>query len=149
MEIILLQKVENLGNLGDRVTVKPGYGRNYLIPTGKATEATAEHMARFEARRAELEKAAAETTADARSRAERLTGLAVTIPAKAGNEGRLFGSVNVADIATAVTNAGVPVKKQEVLLSEGSLRQVGEYEVRLRLHTDIEAQIRVNVVAEE
>jgi large subunit ribosomal protein L9 len=149
MEIILLQKVENLGNLGDRVTVKPGYGRNYLIPKGKATEATAEHMARFEARRAELEKAAAETTADARSRAERLTGLAVTIPAKAGNEGRLFGSVNVADIATAVTNAGVPVKKQEVLLSEGSLRQVGEYEVRLRLHTDIEAQIRVNVVAEE
>ena len=148
MEVILLQKVENLGNLGDRVTVKAGYGRNYLIPKGKATEATAENMARFEARRAELERIAADAMADARSRAERLTGMTVTIPAKAGNEGRLFGSVNVADIATAVTNAGVAVKKQEVLLPDGPFRQVGEYDVRLRLHSDIEAHIRVNVVAE-
>lgn len=148
MEVILLQKVENLGNLGDRVTVKAGYGRNYLIPKGKATEATGANMERFEARRAELEKAAAATMVDAQSRAERLQGMTVTIPAKASNEGRLFGSVNVADIATAVTNSGVNVKKQEVLLPEGSFRQVGEYDVRLRLHSDIEAQVRVNVVAE-
>jgi large subunit ribosomal protein L9 len=149
MEVILLQKVENLGNLGDRVTVKPGYGRNYLIPKGKATEATAENMARFEARRAELEKIAADTVADAKSRSDRLTGMAVTIPAKAGNEGRLFGSVNVTDIATAITNSGVAVKKQEILLPDGPFRHVGEYEVKLRLHTDVEAQVRVNVVAEE
>lgn len=149
MEVILLQKVENLGNLGDRVTVKSGYGRNYLIPKGKATEATAENMARFEARRVELEKIAADVLTDAKSRTDRLAGLVVTIPAKAGNEGRLFGSVNAADIATAITNSGITVKKQEVLLPEGPFRQVGEYEVKLRLHTDIEAQVRVNVIAEE
>jgi large subunit ribosomal protein L9 len=149
MEVILLDKVENLGNFGDRVTVKPGYARNYLIPQGKATEATEKNLARFEARRAELEQAAAAALSEAQARAEKLAGLAVTIPAKAGNEGRLFGSVNVADVAAAVTAAGIPVQKREVLLTDGPIRQVGEYEVKLKLHSDVESAVRVNVVAEE
>lgn len=149
MEVILLQKVENLGGLGDHVTVKAGYGRNYLIPQGKATEATAENLARFEARRAELEKMAADTLSEAQSRSEKMNDLVVTIPAKAGNEGRLFGSVGVAEISAAISNAGVPAKKQEVLLGDGPFRQVGEYDVSLRLHSDVMAQVRVNVVAEE
>ncbi|MDQ2695715.1 MAG: 50S ribosomal protein L9 [Pseudomonadota bacterium] len=148
MEIILLQKVENLGNLGDRVTVKPGYGRNYLIPKGKATEATPQNIARFEARRTELEKAAAEGLAYARSRREQLTDLVVTLTVKAGAEGRLFGSVGPADIAEAVSAAGIDLSKREVHLLQGPIRQLGEYEVELQLHPDVTVPVRINVIAE-
>ncbi|MFO1431342.1 MAG: 50S ribosomal protein L9 [Candidatus Competibacteraceae bacterium] len=148
MEVILLEKVANLGNLGDRVKVKPGYGRNYLIPKGKATEATAENVARFEARRAELESRAAESLTSAQARAEQLAELIVTLAAKAGSEGRLFGSVGAADIAEAVSAAGYELKKQEVRLPQGPIRQVGEYDVTLQLHGDVKTHIRVNVIAE-
>jgi large subunit ribosomal protein L9 len=148
MEVILLEKIANLGNLGDRVTVKPGYGRNYLIPRGKATEATAENVARFEARRVELESKAAESLATAKSRAEELAQLIVTLAAKAGSEGRLFGSVGAADIADAVSAAGYELKKQEVRLAQGPIRQIGEYNVTVQLHSDVKTHIRVNVIAE-
>ena len=148
MEIILLQKVENLGNLGDRVKVKPGYGRNYLIPHGKATEATPANIARFEARRAELEKAANDALTVAQGRARELTDLVVPLSAKAGGEGRLFGSVSAADIAEAVSAAGIELKKPEVRLSQGPIRQLGEYDVEVRLHSDVNTHIRVNVIAE-
>lgn len=149
MQLILLQKVENLGNLGDIVSVRAGYGRNYLIPQGKASEATAENLARFETRRVELEKAAADTLAAAERRREQLDGLAVTIAANAGNEGRLYGSVNVAEIAAAVNAAGVELHKSEVILPDGPLRTVGEFDVVLRLHSDVETPLRVNVVSEQ
>ncbi|HXH01892.1 MAG TPA: 50S ribosomal protein L9 [Candidatus Competibacteraceae bacterium] len=148
MEVILLQKVANLGNLGDRVKVKPGYGRNYLIPQGKATEATAANIAKFEARRAELERKAAEALATAQARAEKLAELIVTLSVKAGNEGRLFGSVGPADIAEAVSAAGIELKKHEVRMAGGPIRQVGEYDVDIHLYADVDTQIRVNVVAE-
>lgn len=148
MEVILLEKVAKLGNLGDRVTVRPGYGRNFLIPQGKATEATAANIARFEARRADLERLAAETVAEARTRAGRLEDIVVTIAVKAGNEGRLFGSVGPADIAGAVSAAGIALKKSEVRMPGGPIRQVGEYDVDVHLHTDVDTHLRVNVVAE-
>ncbi len=148
MEVILLEKVENLGNLGDRVKVRPGYGRNYLIPTGRATMATAENIAKFEARRAELEKAVAEALAAAQARREALEGMTVTIKANAGDEGRLFGSVGTSDIAEALTNAGAKVERQEVRLPEGPFRQIGEYEVTIHLHTDVDAQVKVVIIPE-
>jgi large subunit ribosomal protein L9 len=148
MEIILLEKIANLGALGDRVKVKSGYARNFLIPKGKATEATAANLARFEARRAELERIAAEALARARARAEQLAELIVTLSVKTGSEGRLFGSVSPADIAGAVSAAGIDLQKQEVRLPAGSIRQVGEYDVDLHLHGEVKAQIRVNVIAE-
>lgn len=148
MEVILLQKVDNLGNLGDRVSVKSGFGRNYLIPQGKATEATPQNVARFEARRAELETGAAEFLARAKARAEELTDVIVTLSVKAGNEGRLFGSVGAADIAEAVSTAGIELKKAEVRLPQGSIRQIGEYDVGVHLHSDVNVQIRVHVIAE-
>lgn len=148
MDVILLQKVENLGNLGDKVSVKAGYGRNFLIPSGKAVSATTTNLAEFEKRRAELEKAAAKALAAAVSRRSTLEGLAVTIACKAGDEGKLFGSVGTADIADAVTAAGVPVDRQEVRLPEGSLRQVGEYEVTMHLYTDVDANVMVSIVPE-
>ncbi|MDG4551809.1 MAG: 50S ribosomal protein L9 [Candidatus Contendobacter sp.] len=148
MEIILLEKVANLGGLGDRVKVKPGYARNFLIPKGKATEATAANLARFEARRAELERIAAESLAKARARAEQLAELIVTLSVKTGGEGRLFGSVGPADIANAVSAAGIELQKQEVRLPAGSIRQIGEYDVDLHLHGEVRTQIRVNVITE-
>ncbi|MEE4376344.1 MAG: 50S ribosomal protein L9 [Candidatus Competibacteraceae bacterium] len=148
MEVILLQRVEHLGQLGDRVTVKPGYGRNFLIPKGKATEATSANIERFEARRAELEAAAADALADANTRAEQLSQVVVTLAVKAGNEGRLFGSVGPADIASAVTATGVTINKREVRIQEGPIRQLGEYAVDVVLHSDVQTQIRVNVIAE-
>lgn len=149
MEVILLDKVRNLGNLGDKVKVRNGYGRNYLIPRGKAVLATAENVAKFEARRAELEKAAAAELAEAQARAEKLAALGeVTITAKAGEEGKLFGSVGTADIAEAITTAGVAVAKAEVKLPEGPLRHVGEYSIELVLHSDVTQAITVKVVAE-
>jgi large subunit ribosomal protein L9 len=148
VEIILLQKVESLGNLGDRVRVKSGYGRNFLIPTGKATEATPQNIARFEARRAELEEQLAKALAVAKARAQELTDVVVTLAVKAGNEGRLFGSVGAADIAEAVSAVGIELKKNEVRLPRGAIRQLGEYEVEVRLHSDVSTKIRVNVIAE-
>ncbi len=148
MEVILLEKVENLGNLGDRVNVKPGYGRNFLIPGGKATPATEEHIKAFEERRAELEKAAADTLAAAEARREQLADMTVTIKAKAGEEGKLFGSVGTSDIADAVTAAGVAIERHEVRLPEGAFRQLGEYSVNIHLHSDVNTDITLQIEAE-
>ncbi len=147
MEIILLEKINNLGVLGDRIKVKPGYARNYLIPKGKATTATVANISRFEARRAELERVAAEQLAWAKERAEQLAELIVTLSVKTGSEGRLFGSVGAADIANAVSAAGIELQKNEVRLS-GPIRQIGEYDVNVHLHNEVKSQIRVNVIAE-
>ncbi len=147
MEVILLEKLANLGNLGDKVNVKAGYGRNYLLPQGKATAATAENVAAFEARRAELEAAAAAKKASAESRAAQLAELEVTITAVAGDEGKLFGSVGTHDIAEALTAAGVEVCKSEVRLPNGTIRQVGEFDINVHLHTDVEATVKLVVVA--
>jgi large subunit ribosomal protein L9 len=149
MEVILLENVANLGNLGDKVTVRPGYGRNYLVPQKKAVPASKENVEMFEARRAELEKAAAEALAVAQVRGEQIANLAqVVIKAQAGEEGKLFGSVAVADIADAVTAAGVELEKREVNLPEGPIRQTGEYEVELQLHAEVTQPIKVIVEAE-
>ncbi len=149
MEVILLEKIDNLGNLGDKVSVKPGYGRNYLVPKGKAVPATEENLKAFEARRAELERTAAEALQAAETRKAQLEALSITISRKAGEEGRLFGSVGTADIANAVVEAGVELKKQEVRLPEGPFRLAGEYEVDLHLHSDVNAVLRLVVAAEE
>jgi large subunit ribosomal protein L9 len=148
MEVILLEKIENLGNLGDRVNVKPGFGRNYLLPQGKAAPATAENIAEFEARRAELEKAAAEALALAESRRDSLADMVVTISAKAGEEGKLFGSVGTSDIADAINAAGVEVERNEIRLPEGAFRQTGEYDVELHLHTDVNVTVKLVIEAE-
>lgn len=148
MEVILLEKVQNLGSLGDKVKVRPGYGRNYLVPQGKAVAASEANLAEFEARRAELEKAEAETLAAAQARADVLKGVTVTIARKAGEEGRLFGSVGTGDIADAVNAAGVEVHKQEIRLPEGPLRRTGEFDVEVHLHTDVDASVKVEIVAE-
>ena len=149
MEVILLEKVRNLGNLGDQVKVKSGYGRNFLIPGGKAVMATKDNIARFEARRAELEKVAAEALNAAKARAGKLAELgSVTIPHKAGEEGKLFGSIGAADIADAITEAGVVVDRHEVNLPEGALRQLGEHEVQVSVHSDVDQAIQINIVAE-
>lgn len=147
MEIILLEKVTNLGNLGDKVNVKSGYARNFLLPKGKATMATPANVAAFEARRAELERLAAEKKANAEARAEQLNELEITITATAGDEGKLFGSIGTHDIADALTAAGVEVAKAEVRLPNGTIRQTGEYEVSVHLHAEVEATIHLVVVA--
>ncbi|NCF11418.1 MAG: 50S ribosomal protein L9 [Gammaproteobacteria bacterium] len=149
MEVILLEKVQNLGDLGDKVKVKPGYGRNYLVPSGKATPATAENVALFEQRRAELEKAQAERLGTAEARAVALRDTEVTIKAKAGTEGKLYGSVGTREIADAVSATGVALEKHEVLLPDGALREIGEHEVALHLHSDLDLSIKVVVEAEE
>ena len=148
MQIILLEKVVNLGNLGDVVKVKDGYARNFLIPQKKAKRATPAAMAEFEARRAELEKAAAEKLAAAQAVAEKMTGTAVTVTRKAGMDGRLFGSVGNADIAEALKAAGFDVDKSAVRMPEGPLKAIGEFPLDIALHTDVLANISVNVVAE-
>jgi large subunit ribosomal protein L9 len=149
MDVILLQKVANLGAIGDRVKVKSGYGRNYLLPSGRATLATAANVARFEARRHELEKLAGEQLGGAQERAAALRELRLTITAKAGSEGKLFGSVGTSDIAEACTAAGHRVNRSEVRLPTGPIRAVGEHQVTLHLHTDVEVTITVIIVAEE
>ena len=149
MEVILLEKVENLGSLGDRVRVRSGYGRNFLLPYGKAKPATPENIKYFEERAEELARAAAEALQAAEQRAEQLSGLTVTLRAKAGDEGKLFGSVGTADIADAVSRAGVEVHRSEVRLPNGPLRNCGEFDVELHLHTDVDAKVKVVVVAEE
>jgi large subunit ribosomal protein L9 len=148
MDIILLQKIDNLGDLGDTVSVKGGYGRNFLIPSGRAVPATPENLQAFEARRAELQKEAAEKLAVAEKRKEVLHGMAVTIHCKAGEEGRLFGSVGTADIAQAVTDSGVELAKKEVILPHGAFRVAGEYEVDLHLHADVDATLKLNIIPE-
>jgi len=149
MDVILLEKVENLGNIGDRVKVRSGYGRNFLLPRGKATLATAANVAVFEARRAELEKKEAGELAAARQRAERAGSLALRLAAKAGTEGKLFGSLGTADIAEACTAAGVPVKRSEVRLPDGPIRTLGSHSIELHLHSDVNAVISITVVGED
>ncbi|MDJ0863908.1 MAG: 50S ribosomal protein L9 [Gammaproteobacteria bacterium] len=149
MQVILLEKVQNLGELGDKVTVRPGYGRNYLIPKGKAVAATEDNLAEFERRRAELEKTQADALGKAEQRAGALKEVSVSISRKAGEEGKLFGSVGTGDIAEAVTAAGVELHKHEVRLPEGPLRQAGEYDIVLHLHADVDASVKVVVVPED
>jgi large subunit ribosomal protein L9 len=148
MEIILLEKVGKLGAIGDKVTVKAGYGRNFLLPQGKAVAATAKNVADFEARRADLEAAAAAKIASAQVRAEQLAALTVTIAANAGDEGRLFGSIGTRDIADAITAAGVAVAKSEVRMPEGVLRETGSFEIDVQLHSEVTQAVKVIVVAE-
>jgi large subunit ribosomal protein L9 len=149
MQVILLQKVANLGNIGDRVKVRSGYGRNFLLPQGKATLATPENVARFEARRAELERLAREHLTSASERAEALKDFKLTIHAKAGTEGKLFGSIGTADIAEACTKAGFNIERSEVRLPSGPLRAVGEHLISLHLHADVDVPLAVAIVAEE
>ncbi|HET8710957.1 MAG TPA: 50S ribosomal protein L9, partial [Spongiibacteraceae bacterium] len=147
MQVILLEKVGRLGNLGDQVNVKPGYGRNYLLPLGKAVAATKENIAEFETRRAALEAAAAERRGTAEARAAKLAELVVTIAANAGDEGKLFGSIGTRDIADAITAAGVAVEKSEVRLPNGVIRETGEFQVDVQLHSDVMQAIILRVVA--
>lgn len=149
MEVILLEKIRNLGALGDTVKVKAGFGRNFLIPHGKAVAATAINKAKFEARRAELEKIAAEGIQAAEARKQALIALGViTIKVKAGEEGKLFGSVGTRDIADAITHAGVEVSKSEIHLPSGVLRQAGEYDIEVELHSDVVAVVKFNLASE-
>jgi large subunit ribosomal protein L9 len=149
MEIILLQKVANLGNIGDRVKVKAGYGRNFLLPQGKATLATSANIAKFETRRSELEQAAGQDLSQAQARAAKLAGFKLSLTAKAGGEGKLFGSVGTSDIAEATSKAGFELERSEVRLPNGPIRQAGEHVVQLHLHTDVTVDLPVTIVAEE
>lgn len=148
MEVILLDNIGKLGGLGDKVTVKPGYGRNYLVPYGLAVPATKDNIAAFEAQRAELEAQAAERKAEAEARAEQLNDIELSLVAKAGDEGKLFGSIGTRDIAEAITEAGITVEKSEVRLPAGVIRTIGEFEVALQLHPEVSAQMKLTVVAE-
>ncbi|MDP2097845.1 MAG: 50S ribosomal protein L9 [Methylococcales bacterium] len=148
MEVILLEKIANLGNLGDKVAIKSGYGRNYLIPYGKAVSATPTKIAEFEERRAELEKAAAEKLSAAQARANSLSKLQVVITHKAGDEGKLFGSVGTQNIADAITEAGVAVEKHEIRLPQGVIRHIGEYQIDIHCHTDVVVKMPINIAAE-
>lgn len=148
MEIILLKKVENLGTLGNIVKVRPGYARNFLIPQGKAKPATKANIAEFEARRAELEAEAASILAAAQARKAQLDGMVLTIKAKAGNEGKLFGSVSNHEIAEAINATGVTVERREIRMPHGALRHLGEFEIGLHLHTEVDATVKVIIEAE-
>ena len=148
MELILLQKVTNLGNLGDKVSVKPGYGRNFLVTQGKAVPATAANLADFEAKRAEYEAKAKAILDDASGRLAKLEGASVTVKANASTEGKLYGSVGPRDIAEAFTAAGLPLEKSEVVMGEGPIRHVGEFEVLVHLHADVETTVKVVVEPE-
>ena len=148
MQLILLQKVTNLGNLGDKVDVKPGYGRNFLVPKGKAVPATAANLASFETRRAEYEAKAQANLGEAEARRTKLQDASVTIYANASTEGKLYGSVGPRDIAEALTKLGMPVEKSEVVMGEGALRHIGEFEVLVHLHADVEIPVKVIVQAE-
>jgi len=148
MQVILLEKVQNLGSLGDAVNVRAGYGRNYLIPKGIAVPATKDNLLKFEARRADLEKAAEDVLAAAQVRADALTDKQITLAQKAGEEGKLFGSVGTIDIAAALTDGGTPVEKQEIRLPNGVIRELGDYEIEIHLHSDINVTVRVSVVEE-
>lgn len=149
MDVILLEKVGKLGNIGDQVAVKAGFGRNFLIPQGKAVAATATNVEAFEARRSELEAAAAEKLSGAQARAEKLAELSVTIEANAGDEGKLFGSIGARDIADAISAAGVDVVKAEVCLPEGPLREIGEFDIDIQVHADVMQPVKLSVIAEK
>jgi large subunit ribosomal protein L9 len=148
MEVILLEKIANLGNLGDKVTIKSGYGRNYLVPQGKAVLATAKKVAEFEARRAELEKAAAEKLSAAQKLGNELSKLQIVITHKAGDEGRLFGSVGTHNIAEAITAAGVEVGKHQIRLPHGAIRHIGEFPIDINLHSDVIVTLTIKIAAE-
>ena len=148
MNVILLERLSNLGDIGDEVGVKAGFARNYLIPKGKAVRATDENRAVFEGRRAELEAAAAEQLGGAQGRAAKLEGLSLTMVVKAGEEGKLYGSVGTQDIADAITAEAIEVTRAEVRLPEGVIRSIGEYEVDVQLHTDVTVSVALAVVAE-
>ena len=148
MNVILLEKVGKLGNLGDQVAVKAGFGRNFLIPYGKAVPATKDNIVAFEARRAELEKNAAALKAAAEERAQKLSELTVSIAANAGDEGKLFGSIGTRDIAEAITATGIEVNKSEVRLPEGVIRETGEFEIAIQLHSDVTQTVTVTVIPE-
>jgi large subunit ribosomal protein L9 len=147
MEVILLEKVGRMGNVGDKVNVKSGYARNFLFPFTKAIPATKENLANFEARRAELLKIADAKLVTAQARAAKLNGLTITIAANAGDEGKLFGSVGTRDIADAITLAGQPVEKSEVLLPGGALREIGEFTIALSLGSEVTAEVRLQITA--
>lgn len=149
MEIILLQKVANLGQIGDRVKVKSGYARNFLVPTGRATLATAANIAKFEAQRAVLEAKAGQELKLAQERAAKLENFKLELKAKAGAEGKLFGSIGTADIAEAAVLAGFPIARSEVRMPTGPIRSTGEHQVQLHLHTDVDVTLTVTIVAEE
>ena len=149
MELILLEKVRNLGNLGDKVNVKPGYGRNYLLPQGKAVRVNAENLATFEARRAEYEAKANTLLADAESRKAKLADVSVTISANASPEGKLYGSVGPREIADALQAAGHNIHKGEVIQGEGPIRHIGEFDVLIALHADVQNTVKVIVVGEK
>jgi large subunit ribosomal protein L9 len=148
MEVILLEKIANLGNLGDKVSIKSGYGRNYLVPKGKAVAATAKKIAEFEARRAELEKAAAQKLSAAQKLGTELSRLAVVITHKAGDEGRLFGSVGTHNIAEAITAAGIAIEKHQIRLPHGAIRQIGDYAIDINLHSDVVVTLSIKIAAE-
>ena len=150
MEVILLENIENLGSVGDKVNVKSGFARNFLVPQGKAKMATAANLAEFEARRAELEKAAAEALQAAEARKQEIEALAtIDITARVGSEGKLVGSIGVADISDAIASMGVTVEKSEIRMPEGALRVVGEHEVDIHLYTDVDTMVKVNIIGEE
>ena len=149
MNVILLENVENLGSIGDLVKVKPGYGRNFLLPQGKAALATKANMAEIEARRAELEKAAAEELAAAQKRAEQITGVELVIPANVGSEGKLFGSIGPIDIADAFEAIQIEVQRSEVRMPEGPIHEAGEFQIGVHLHPQVDAEVSVRVVAAE
>jgi large subunit ribosomal protein L9 len=148
MEVILFETVQNLGRVGDQVKVKPGYARNYLLPQGKAALATPEAAKAVEARRAEFEKREATERAEAQTKADSISGKSFTLVRKAGEEGRLFGSVGASDLVDALADSGIALTRHEVLLSDGPMRQIGDYEVVLRLHFEVETTINVSIVAE-
>jgi large subunit ribosomal protein L9 len=149
MEVILLEKVDNLGNIGDLVKVRAGYGRNFLLPKGKATLATPDNVAAFEARRAELENREAGELVAATERAAQLESLNLTLTANAGAEGKLFGSIGTIDIVEACSEAGVPVQRSEVRLPDGPVRTTGEHEIEIHLHTDVNVKITITVIGKE
>ena len=149
MEVILLTKIDNLGDLGDKVKVRPGYARNYLVPGGKAKFATEENIAEFEARRAELEKIASESLSSAEARKAELDGFKITITAKTASAGKLFGSVGTVDIVEALQKAGKVVEKKEIRLPSGAFKQIGEYQIDVHLHTDVNATVHLEIIAEE
>ena len=148
MEVILLENIAKLGILGDRVNVKSGYGRNYLVPQQKAVPATEENVKVFESRKAELQLQASDKLNVAQGRSEQIEALNVSITSKAGDEGKLFGSITVRDIAEAATSRGVTIEKSEVRLPDGPLRELGEYEITIHLHSEVEAVLKVAVIAE-
>jgi large subunit ribosomal protein L9 len=149
MEVILLDKIQHLGNLGDKITVKGGYGRNYLIPQNKAIASTSKNIDEFEARRADLEQAQRNVLANAQKCAEQLQEIIVEIAGKVGMEGKLFGSVSASDIAQAISDGGIKISKHEIRLPSGPIRHVGEYDIKVHLHPDVDAFVTVQVIAEE